>query len=98
MGSVGKTTIARAVYEAIQDEFKFNCFVRNVCGGLTALCCSSVLFEFSRSRIQKDHMSDSCLLSKLCTRVTPVFVEYQDVLEYLEDKLLNYINVEETWH
>ena len=31
MGGIGKTTIARAVYEAIQGEFKFNCFVSNVC-------------------------------------------------------------------
>ncbi|QHO08750.1 TMV resistance protein N [Arachis hypogaea] len=30
MGGIGKTTIARAVYEAIRGEFKVCCFMRNV--------------------------------------------------------------------
>ena len=30
IGRIGKTTIARAVYEAVRGEFKFCCFLRNV--------------------------------------------------------------------
>lgn len=30
MGGIGKTTIARAVYEAIQGEFEFTCFLENI--------------------------------------------------------------------
>ncbi|OIW04869.1 hypothetical protein TanjilG_13709 [Lupinus angustifolius] len=37
MGGIGKTSIARLVYEAIKEQFKFSCFVENIREGTDAI-------------------------------------------------------------
>jgi nucleoside-triphosphatase THEP1 len=91
MGGIGKTTLARAVYERIACQFDANCFLANVREeaekhGLVALqkqLLSSTIQTKSNINIQNDYEGANGIRNRLCCKKVLIILDDVDQLEQL---------------
>ncbi|EEF43636.1 leucine-rich repeat containing protein, putative [Ricinus communis] len=95
MGGIGKTTLARAIYDKISHQFESSCFLSNIREQLERCTLPQLRDELFSSLLEKEILTPSTLnlrlsfiKDRLCRKKVLVVIDDADSLTQLQELLL----------